>query len=90
MGCSVKSMDQVRLARRGWWQLVLAVAFAILTVVAIVVPMWIEEVSGASPDGGNGEFELLLAVPFGMASLVLGVLAWRARRAPAKAHVTEV
>ena len=72
--------DQAKLLRRGRLQLALTVAFGILTILAVAVPMWIEEVSGLSPDGGNGELELLLAIPFGIASLVLGVLTWRTRR----------
>jgi len=42
--------------------------------------MWIEEVTGLSPDGGSGETELLLAVPFGLASIFLGVLMYRTRQ----------
>jgi hypothetical protein len=69
-----------KLSRRARWQLILAVVFFALTVLALVVPMWIEEVTGLSPDGGSGETELLLAVPFGLASMVLGVLTYRTRR----------
>jgi hypothetical protein len=72
--------DQARLLRRGRLQLALTVAFGMLTILAVAVPMWIEEVSGLSPDAGNGELELLLGVPFGLASLVLGGLTWRTRR----------
>jgi hypothetical protein len=81
----VASPSKERLARRGRLQLVLTVAFAVLTVVAIAVPMWIEEASGLSPDGGSGELELLLAVPFGLGSLVLAALTWRTRRESASA-----
>jgi hypothetical protein len=76
----VANLSKKRLARRGRLQVALTIAFAVLTVVATAVPMWIERVSGFSPDGGNGELELLLAVPFGLGSVVLGVLAWRTRR----------
>lgn len=61
-------------------QTVLAIVFAALTVLALVIPVWIEEVTGFSPDGGNGELELLLAAPFGITSIVLGILAWRSQR----------
>jgi hypothetical protein len=74
------SGTQDRLRRRARLQLVFAIAFALLMVTAIAVPIWIEEVSGLSPDGGNGELELLLAVPFGLASIISGVLTWRSRR----------
>jgi hypothetical protein len=76
----MNTANQARLRRRGRWQLALAIAFGILMILAVAVPMWIEEVSGLSPDGGNGELELLLAVPFGLASLVLSILTWRTRR----------
>jgi hypothetical protein len=69
-----------KLSLRARWQLILAVTFFALTVLAIVVPMWIEEVTGLSPDGGSGETELLLAVPLGLASIVLGILTHRTRR----------
>jgi hypothetical protein len=69
-----------KLSLRARWQLILAVIFFALTVLALVVPMWIEEVTGLSPDGGSGETELLLAVPFGLASIVSGALTYRTRR----------
>jgi hypothetical protein len=68
-------------SRRDRWQLILSAVFVALTLLALIVPVWIEEVTGRSPDGGNGELELLLAVPFGIAALVLGALGWRSRRA---------
>jgi hypothetical protein len=61
-------------------QLTLTVLFAVSTVLAVAVPMWIEEVSGLSPDGGSGEVELLLAIPFGVASLIFAAMTWRSRR----------
>ena len=61
-------------------QLALTVLFVVLTILAMAVPMWIEEVSGFSPDGGSGEVELLLAIPFGVASWILAALTWRSRR----------
>lgn len=67
-------------SRRSRWRLILSAVFIALTVLALIVPVWIEEVTGRSPDGGNGELELLLAVPFGIAALVLGALGLRSRR----------
>jgi hypothetical protein len=69
-----------KLSLRARCQLILAIIFFALTVLALLVPMWIEDVTGLSPDGGSAEAELLLAVPFGLASIVLGVLTYRARR----------
>ncbi|HVQ18843.1 MAG TPA: hypothetical protein VMT27_07385, partial [Actinomycetes bacterium] len=69
-----------QLSRRVKILLACTAIFALLAVAALVVPMWIEEVTGLSPDGGSGEAEALLAIPFGVASLVLGVLTWRSQR----------
>jgi hypothetical protein len=60
--------------------LVLTVVFAVLAVLALAVPLWVEEMTGISPDGGNGEFEAFLALPFGLAAAACGVLSWRSRR----------
>ena len=73
---------------RARWQLILAVTFFALTVLALVVPMWIEDVTGLSRDGGSGETELLLALPFGLASIVLGVLTYRNWRKFAATRLT--
>lgn len=66
--------------RRAMVLAISAVVFAVLALAAIAFPTWIEAASGASPDGGSGELEAFLAVPFGLVSLVLGVLAIRSRR----------
>jgi hypothetical protein len=50
--------------------------------------MWIEEVSGLSPDDGNGEVELLFAVPFGVAALIFTALTWRSRQRLAADHTS--
>ena len=73
--------SRVNVHRRGRLQLICTVIFAVLMVLAIAVPVWIEKVSGFSPDGGNGELELWLPIPFGVAAIVCGVFAVRTRRA---------
>jgi hypothetical protein len=73
-----KTAHQLRARAR--LQFVLTIIFFILTIAAVVFPIWIEEVSGLSPDGGNGEAEMLLALPFGAASLVFGIMSARTRR----------
>lgn len=75
-------MDQsavTKLSRRARVQMILTIIFFALTVLALAAPMWIEEVFGISPDGGSGEAELLLAVPFGLASIAFGALTYRSR-----------
>jgi O-antigen/teichoic acid export membrane protein len=77
-GTVTKTAQQLKAQAR--LQFVLTIIFLILTIAAVVFPVWIEEVSGLSPDGGNGEAEMLLAIPFGMASIVLGIMTFRSRR----------
>jgi hypothetical protein len=77
----MKVSDKATLARRAKVQALLTAVFAVLTILAVAVPVWIEETTGLSPDGGNGELELLLVVPFGIASIALALLTWRTRRA---------
>ena len=60
---------------------VLTVAFTALTIVTAIWPTWIETLFEASPDGGSGTLEMLIAVPFGIAAVVSGLLAHRARHA---------
>ena len=64
------SSDEVhaRAARRARLELVVALVFAGLTLLAIVVPVWIEN-HGALARRWHGELELWLAVPFGLVSL---------------------
>lgn len=59
---------------------ILTVVFGVLAVLALAAPMWIEDTAGLSPDGGNGELEAFLAVPFGVAALTCRLLRWRSRR----------
>jgi hypothetical protein len=75
---SLPTEDQ--LARRARIQLILTVVCLVLTVLAALVPAWIELTTGLDPDQGNGELEWLLAVAFGVAGIVFGVLTWRTRR----------
>jgi ABC-type sulfate transport system permease subunit len=60
---------------------VLTVVFTVLTIVTAIWPTWIESVFAASPDGGSGTLEMLIALPFGVAAVVSGLLARRAARA---------
>jgi hypothetical protein len=76
----VQELERVKLARRARVQLISALMFAAATLLAIVAPVWIEEASGLSPDGGSGELELLLTIPFGSVSVALGFMTWRTKR----------
>jgi hypothetical protein len=71
--------DTRRLARRARLQLILAAVGAALTLLALAVPMWIEEFTTLEPDGGNGELEWLLPIPFAVATIALGGLSYRTR-----------
>ncbi len=68
---------------RFWTETALAAFTAVLCLLTLVWPAWIEAVSGVDPDGGNGALEWALVAVFAFASVTLGVLAraeW-ARRA---------
>lgn len=59
---------------------ILAGVFALLTFLAYAWPTWIESATRTSPDGGDGSFELLLAVLAGLATIVTAGwagVAWR-------------
>ena len=75
-----------KLSWRAGAQLIFTIIFSVLTVLALAVPMWIEQVTGLSPDQSSGETELLLAVPFGLASIAFGILTYRSRRKIAAAR----
>lgn len=60
---------------------VLTIVFTVLTIVTAIWPTWIESLFEASPDGGSGTLEMLIALPFGLAAVISGFLAYRARQA---------
>ena len=62
------------LARRARLRLIFTIVSLVLTVLAAVVPVWIEEFTSLEPDGGSSELEWLLAVCFGAVSIVVDVL----------------
>ena len=63
-------------ARRWRAEAVLAVLAAALGVLTVVVPTWIEVVTGLDPDAGSGALEVLIAVGF---FALAGTAAWAAR-----------
>lgn len=53
---------------------------AVLTLMALIVPRWIEETTGVEPDGGNGGLEWLIVGAVALATLVSALraqAAWR-------------
>jgi len=63
-------------ARRWRVEVVLAVLAAALGVLTVVVPAWIEVLTGLDPDAGSGALEVLIAVGL---FAVAGTAAWAAR-----------
>ena len=55
----------------------LAAVFAALTVVTLIWPSWIEGLTGADPDGGDGVAEWTVVVLFAVFSLGAALLARR-------------
>jgi hypothetical protein len=75
-----------QLRRRFWVEVGLAVLCAFLFALAVVWPDWIEAVSGASPDGGDGTLERALALAplvVAVATAALARAEWRRLRATA-------
>jgi hypothetical protein len=62
-------------------EMVLSVIFAVLTIVTLIWPTWIEAVSGFEPDGGSGELEWLIVAAFASIAIVVTALARRDYRA---------
>jgi hypothetical protein len=62
---------QHRLPGRFWVELALGVVSAALLALAIMVPDWIEVLSGAAPDGGDGSAEWTLALFWATVSVLM-------------------
>jgi hypothetical protein len=65
------------LRRRLRIELVLAVISAALSVLTLVFPEWIEEVTGLEPDAGSGALEWIIVGVFMAATVVSAALARR-------------
>ena len=59
--------------------LIAAVLSGVAGLATLIEPQWLELLSGASPDGGDGRREIIVAVSLGACAL-FGLLAWRERR----------
>jgi hypothetical protein len=66
-------------------ELVFASIGAVLTVVTLIWPTWIETLLGESPDGGDGSAERLFALGWLAATVLFAVLARRDWRRLAQA-----
>jgi hypothetical protein len=67
-----------RLRRRLRLEIVLAVLSAVMCALTLVVPEWIEELTGGwEPDSGSGALEWIIAGGFLLAAVVSAVLARR-------------
>ena len=58
-------------------ELGMAAVFAVLTVVTLVWPTWIESLTGLEPDRGSGEAEWWIVVVCGLATIGPGLLGGR-------------
>jgi hypothetical protein len=56
-------------------EVVLCTLFAVLTVLTVVWPSWIEGLTGLEPDAGNGTVEWLIVLLFGLIAVGLGLRA---------------
>jgi hypothetical protein len=71
--------------RRFWTESVSAAMAAVLALVTVVWPDWIEIVTGSAPDGGSGALERAAVAGLAAAAILLAAAAraeWR-RAAPA-------
>jgi hypothetical protein len=59
---------------------VLAIVSALLALMTLISPEWIEELTGLEPDAGSGALEWGIALGFGVAAIVLALSARRDRR----------
>jgi hypothetical protein len=69
-----------RLRARLLIEQVLAVVSALLCLLTLVYPEWIEASTGLEPDAGSGEAEWVVAVAFLALAVVSGLLARRDHR----------
>jgi hypothetical protein len=64
-----------RMRLRFWIEAGLAVLTAVMFVVTLISPEWIEEVFGVEPDAGSGTLEWALVIALGLATVGFAVLA---------------
>ena len=78
-------MDGGRRRRRARTELGLSVTTAVLAVLTLVWPEWIEALLGVEPDSGSGAAEWAIVVGLLLLTVVFGVLARSGMRQAARA-----
>ena len=74
--------------KRFWSEVVLGATSAVLALVTLVWPDWIEVLFGVEPDGGNGALEWSIVAVLALSTVVLSLMArreWR-RVSPVGSH----
>jgi hypothetical protein len=71
---------QRHLSARLWVELALAVISALLTVLTVAWPDWIEGLFGVNPDAGSGSSEWGITLAFFVATVALAALTGRTWR----------
>jgi hypothetical protein len=71
---------QRQLSAAFWLELVLSLVSALLTVLVVAWPDWIERVFGVDPDAGSGASEWGIALAFIVVTLTLAALTGRTWR----------
>ena len=72
------------LTRRLRIESALAALAAVMALITIAWPEWIEAVFGIDPDGGSGALEWAFVAALALGSLTFGLLAWADRSARAR------
>jgi hypothetical protein len=70
---------------RFWVETVVALLAGVLGLITFLVPDWLERLTGADPDGGDGSLELVLVLSLLLVTVVSAGLARREWRRPAVA-----
>ena len=68
------------LRRRYWAEVAASIASALLFLLTLARPDWIEAIFGVEPDGGSGELECVLVADLLATTLAFSALARRERR----------
>jgi hypothetical protein len=78
----------VHVRKRFWSEVVLGATSAVLALVTLVWPDWIEVLFGVEPDGGSGALEWSIVAVLALSTVVLSLMArreWR-RVSPVGSH----